>query len=589
MEPAQRETWSKWSEFFFSIVGLVVGLSNIWRFPYLCFMNGGGAFLIPFFIFMVIAAIPLLLMENGVAQFSSLGPAKVWVMCPIFQGVGVAMVVFNAFIAVYYNVIIAWVLYYLYSSMHSTLGWTNCNNAWNTHSCYVPLATTNNSHFEVNSTTMDLMLNSTTFSNISSSLGLKSSVEEFWERHVLNLTPSINSIGNVQLHLLLSLFLIWLLTFLCLSRGIKTSGKVVYVAATLPYVFLCILLVRGLTLPGSINGIYYFVKPNWEKVKEISVWKDAATQILYSIGIGIGGIATLASYNDFHNNCERDAIILPIIDAGTSFLSGLTSFSILGYIAHTKKTTLDKVISKGPGIAFIVYPEALSTLPFPQIWSVMFFAMLVLVGLDSQFAHIQVIVTAITDSFPERCGKHVTLITGIVCLACFLVGVLCITEGGLYVVQLIDWYSASLSLLLILFAEIIGIAWIYGANRLENDISVMLGRTPSRIWKPFWLIICPACIMGLWIMSLISFQHLKYGDGTMFPEWTNYAGMGIALITLLPVPIFVTQNVRKHEGSFFSRIKNSMKPTWEWCPARLRFKERRNSFKPAEEVETHLL
>ncbi|CAI9724660.1 sodiumchloride2-likedependent and chloride-dependent glycine transporter 2-like [Octopus vulgaris] len=515
----QRETWGKWSEFFFSILGYVVGLSNIWRFPYLCYINGGGAFLIPFFIFMIFAAMPILLYESAVAQFANLGPGKVWVVCPLFKGVGTAMVIANSLIAIYYNVIVAWVLYYLYSSMYPTLAWSTCDNTWNTHLCYDSISLMKNSR--VNST-LDTMLNSTLDVNVSSSLALKSSVEEYWERHVLNLSPSVNNVGTVRPHLLLCLFLIWLITFFCLSKGIKTSGKVVYVAATLPYVFLTILLIKGLALPGSMDGIYYFVKPNWEKVKDISVWKDAASQILFSIGVGTGGLATLASYSDFHNNCQRDAIIFPIIDALTSILSGLTSFSILGYMAHLRKTDLDNVISKGPGIAFIVYPEALSTLPFAQIWAVMFFAMLVFVGLDSQFAHVQVMVTAITDAFPEKFGNRQTFITGIVCLLSFIFGITCVTEG-------------------------------------------------------------------LWVLSIISFKHLTYGDGSMFPKWTNYTGWGIALFTILPVPILGTVEIMKHKGSFLNRLKQSVEPTIEWCPAKSRVDLKISISKPEDEVDSHLL
>ncbi|CAI9724661.1 sodiumchloride2-likedependent and chloride-dependent glycine transporter 2-like [Octopus vulgaris] len=254
------------------------------------------------------------------------------------------------------------------------------------------------------------------------------------------------------------------------------------------------------------------------------VWKNAAVQIFLSIGIGTSALATLSSYNDFHNNCQRDAIILPIIDGLTSFLSGLTSFSILGYMAHISGTHIDNVISKGPGIVFIVYPQALSTLPFAQIWAVIFFAMLVLIGLDSQFGHIQVIVTAITDVYPEKFGSnHKTLLTGIVCLVCFLFGIVLITEI-------------------------------------------------------------------LWTSSLISFKHLFYGDGTMFPKWTHYVGYGIALLTIIPVPVMGVQQIMKHTGSFVNRLKQSLKPTMEWCPAETRAELNKDDIiNSTEEVASHFL
>ncbi|KAK3105170.1 hypothetical protein FSP39_018821 [Pinctada imbricata] len=385
METSKRGNWSTWYEFMFSCIGCMVGLGNIWRFPYVCYKNGGGAFLVPYFIFMFLCAMPLIFIELTYSQYSNLGPGKVWICCPLFKGIGFAMITLTCIVSLYYNVILAWTLFYLGNSFFPTIPWGNCNNDWNTPACYTRGSSVNdNTSLFSNSTTnvTYAALNSST--TVTSLYKPKPSTEEFWEYKVLELSDGIDDVGVVRWELLLCLFFAWLAVFLCLIKGIKTSGKVMYVAATIPYLFLIILLGRGLMLPGAVEGLKYYLIPRWEDLKKFSVWGDAAVQMFYSAGLGWGGIATLASYNNFNNNVYRDAMIIPVIDILTSWFAGMVIFVTLGFMAHEANVHIGTVVKDGPGIAFMVYPEALSKMPLPQLWSILFFFMLFTVGLDSQ-------------------------------------------------------------------------------------------------------------------------------------------------------------------------------------------------------------
>ena len=127
---------------------------------------------------------------------------------------------------------------------------------------------------------------------------------------------------------------------------------------------------------------------------------DAATQVFFSLGPGFGVLLAFASYNRFHNNVYRDALLTSAVNSATSFLAGFVIFSVLGYMANKNQMEVKDVAAEGPGLVFIVYPEALATFPGAPFFSVLFFLMLLTLGLDSSFGGSEAIITALSDEYP---------------------------------------------------------------------------------------------------------------------------------------------------------------------------------------------
>ncbi|MED6283938.1 hypothetical protein CHARACLAT_014162 [Characodon lateralis] len=407
-----RGQWANKAEFLLAVAGQIIGLGNVWRFPYLCYKNGGGVFFVPYLLFLVLCGIPLFLLETSLGQYTSLGGVSAWrTICPLFGGLGYASQVMILHGCVYYIVILAWALFYLVYSFQTELPWSHCNNTWNTDACYLfdkYNQTTNASSLPENAT---------------------SPVMEFWEREVLRLSGTLDELGPVSWKLALCLAVVWLVCYFCVWKGVKSTGKVVYLTATFPYVMLFVLLVRGATLPGATQGITYYLKPNITRLSDPQVWMDAGTQIFFSYGICLGSLTALGSYNKYNNDCYKDSFMLCLLNSSTSFFAGFAIFSVLGFMAEEQGVDIASVAQSGPGLAFIAYPRAVAMMPVPQLWSVCFFLMIIMLGLDTQFVSLEALMTSVTDLYPHviRRGYRRELLLLFVCVVCFLIGLVMVT------------------------------------------------------------------------------------------------------------------------------------------------------------------
>ena len=162
-----------------------------------------------------------------------------------------------------------------------------------------------------------------------------------------------------------------------------------YFTALFPYVMIFCLVIRGLTLPGAIDGLIYYVTPDFNRLFSSQVWMDAGTQVFYSYAICFGCQIALGSYNKYHRNFMKDCITICAFNSGTSLVGGVVIFSVLGYMAHESGLSVEDVAQGGPGLAFVVYPTAVSLMPYSPFWAFAFFFMLVLVGIDSQFVGVE--------------------------------------------------------------------------------------------------------------------------------------------------------------------------------------------------------
>ena len=164
----------------------------------------------------------------------------------------------------------------------------------------------------------------------------------------------MGDIGTLHWENVLCLLAGWIIIFLCLCKGVQSSGKVVYVTATVPYVLLTVLLIRGATLEGAIDGLMFYLKPDFSKLLDYNVWLEASLQMFYSLGPAWGGLVTMASYNRFNHKMNRDAVIIPMGDVFTAVYGGFAIFSVIGFMAHKANMPMERFAASGAALAFVV-------------------------------------------------------------------------------------------------------------------------------------------------------------------------------------------------------------------------------------------
>eukprot|EP00076_Gallus_gallus_P045903 XP_025011441.1 sodium-dependent serotonin transporter-like [Gallus gallus] len=541
-----RDKWSKKMDFLLSVVGFAVDLGNVWRFPYICYQNGGGAFLIPYTLMAVFGGVPLFYMELALGQFHRTGAIPIWKhICPIFKGIGFAICIIGLYVSFYYNTIIAWALYYFYSSFSGTLPWASCDNPWNTPNC-----------------TNYFGRNNVTWTNFS-----RSPAEEFYTRKVLELQKSggLYNVGGIRWQLLLCLFLIFTIVYFSLWKGVKTSGKVVWVTATLPYLVLLILLLRGATLPGAWRGVLFYLRPDWGKLLSTAL-------------------------QPFHNNCYRDALITSAVNCLTSFLSGFVIFTVLGYMAEMRdvevedgcmedseartaplcaipallastqkkgKTNLHPFL--GPSLLFITYPEAIANMVGSTFFAIIFFLMMITLGLDSTFGGLEAVITAVMDEYPQVLARHRELFVLGLITVCFLGSLSTLTYGGAYVVKLLEEFGAGCSILAVVLLETIAVSWFYGIQRFSHDVKAMLGFTPGLFWKVCWVAISPALLAFIVASSLLEQPPLAL-FGYQYPAWSTSLGHLIGASSFICIPVYMVYKLVWTPGSLKQRLAVCIRP-----------------------------
>ncbi|XP_072536741.1 sodium-dependent neutral amino acid transporter B(0)AT3-like [Salminus brasiliensis] len=542
-ESDERPKWDNKVQYLLTCIGFAVGLGNVWRFPYLCQVYGGGAFLIPYLIALVFEGLPLLHMELAIGQRLRMGSIGVWTsISPYLLGVGVASMTVSFLVGLFYNTILAWVLWYFFHSFQNPLPWEHC-----------PVNANRTGYLE--------------------ECEKSTAVNYFWYRETLNITPNIEISGDPQWWLVVCLASAWCIVYICFIRGIETIGKAIYVTATFPYLVLTIFLVRALTLPGAMIGLQHLFTPNWETLKNPTVWLDAATQIFFSLSLAFGGLIAFSSYNPQKNNCERDALIVGCINSATSIYASIPIFAILGFKAlsnyndclngnilqltntfniadmniteanyeewlshlnashpyeverlNLKTCNIQALLSQsasGTGLAFIVFTEAVIKMPGSQVWAVLFFIMLFSLGLSSMFGNLEGVLTPLLDLhlIPKCIPKEI--LTGLMCLVSFTVALIFTLGSGNYWLGIFNNYVGSLPLLVIAFFEITAVMYIYGAKRFSDDVEWMTGHRPNLYWQATWRVISPLMLL----MVFLAYVVVQAQENPTYEAWNpNYVG-----------------------------------------------------------------
>ncbi|CAF1542251.1 unnamed protein product [Adineta steineri] len=515
--PPERKQWTNPIEFFLTLVAF-------------------GAFLIPYTFMLIFIGAPVFYLELTLGQFTSAGPLAVWKVNPLLRGIGYASMATNCFWGLYYMVLIAYCFYYLIASFQLVVPWSTCDNWWNT-----PLCTDQKTLANMSRTDLISMRNMTS-----------SPSEEYFYRRVLQISSGIENTDGMVIELVVALAIAWLICFLALSKGVQSLGKVAYFTALFPYAMLTVLIIRGATLSGAVEGIkFYMGTINLSVLKNPSVWKDACTQVFYALSCCSGGLIAMASFNNFNNNIYRDTLAICCVTWFTSIFSGFAIFTVLGHMATKMGVSVADVAKGGPGLAFVVFPEGLSMMPFAPLWCFLFFLMMCTLGFGSEFSIMETVMASLIDEFKIYLNTPKKIILFRFCLSFifFLVGLSMVTRGGLYVLNIVDQYLGGFPWLVIGVIELFCISWVYGMDNFCDDIALMLGeeRRPK--------------------VTL---------DDYTYPPWALALGWMVVIICLGWLPyIFFVEICRRGTWNI---IKQARLPHAEWGPAREEHRQLSNRY-----------
>ena len=465
---AERQFWRSRYAFVMAAIGSAVGLGNVWRFPFVCYKNGGGAFLIPYFIALFTTGIPLMILEFSLGHWARGSPPYCFLKAnKKFEWIGWFASLAPFVIASYYTVVMAWCFAYMIYSID--LRWGSDANL-------------------------------------------------FFLKHFLNATRSPAEIGSIQIPVLLGLVVVWFSIFVILYKGVSRIGKVVAVTVPLPTILLIILTIRGLTLPGAMEGIDYYLTPDFSKLSHFKVWLSAYAQVFFSLSLAQGILITYASFLRKESDITNNAFIISLADAGTSFLAGFAVFSIVGYLSLMKGIGIENLGLAGPHLTFVTYPTAISLLPFGTwLFGMIFYIALLAFGIDSAFSMIEPLATSINSKWKFSKGKA----TAIACALGFLSSLIFVTSSGIYWLDIVDHFVANFCLVLIGLLECISLGYLFDLKKLREHANEVSDITIGRWWDFLIKFVAPLSLLTLLVASVVENISVPYNN---YPTWCLLVG-----------------------------------------------------------------
>ncbi|XP_054727237.1 sodium-dependent nutrient amino acid transporter 1-like [Anastrepha obliqua] len=484
-------------------------------------------------------------MEVLLGQFCSKSSVKIWAACPAFLGVGIGQAIATLAVLTYYSALLALTIYYFIGSFQSPLPWAFCREEWGTN-CVNSSVLNNEDNYSVDR--------------------LQSSSELYFTKTVLREIEDISDgIGTPSWRLVLTLLASWIVAYFIIIKGVRSLGKAAYFLAIFPYVILFTLLIRAVTLDGAADGIIYFLKPEWNKLLDMKVWKEAVVQCFFSLSVCFGPIVAFSSHNNFRYNVYRDAMIVTTLDTFTSLLAGITIFGILGNLAlNLNANDISDVVRSGTGLAFISYPDAIAKFQFvPQLFSVLFFFMLFVLGIGTIAALQSAVITILCDQFKL---KKFWLVSLIVAIIGFSVGITYVTPGGQWILNLVDYFAGTFIVFSLAVFEVIGMTWCYGLRNFCDDMEFMTGRKVSIYWRFCWGIITPLLLAVIFIYSLVIMEPLTYSTWS-YPVSVEIIGWMLLVIGFLQFPLWGIWYLYTHKQTSFGKtIKKGVSPSAKWGP-----------------------
>lgn len=440
-----RATWTGRSMFLFAAIGSAIGLGNIWRFPYIAYDNGGGAFLLPYVVALITAGVPVLVLDYVLGhRFRGSAPLVWRRISARTEAIGWVQTIITYIIAVYYAVILAWSTIYTWFSLK--LSWGEDPGA-------------------------------------------------FFVRDFIHAdNESINS-TTVVWPIAITLAVIWVLIVAVMALGIrKGTGILSSVFVPTLIVLFLILVGRSLFLPGAGEGLEAFFTPRWSTLADPTVWMAAYGQIFYSLAIAFGIMMTQASYLKRRSNLSGLGTVVGLSNSGFEVLAGIGVFATLGFMASTSGVAVDEVATSGIGLAFIAFPTIINQMPGGPLFGVLFFGSLFIAGFTSLVTIVEVVVSSFQDKFRlER--RTASIAVGVACAVPSLV--LFPVTTGLGSLDIVDKFVNVLGIVLIAVISTVTIGWVLKRTpelraHVNAVSSLQLGR-----WWDFSLTVITPLILGI--------------------------------------------------------------------------------------------
>ena len=471
----EREQWGTRTGFILAAVGSAIGLGNIWRFPYMTYENGGGAFLIPYFFALLTAGIPLMILEFGLGhKFRGSAPLSLAKAKPGFEWLGWAQVFIAFFISVYYVGVVAWSFNYVGFSL---------TNAWG------------------------------------------SDPNAFFFQKYLGLTSGAFDFGGIRMAILAALVLTWVINFIVLYSGVKKGIELankIFIPVLI--VMITIITIRGLTLPGATSGLNYLFKPDFSKILDFKVWVAAYGQIFFTLSVGFAIMIAYSSYLPKKSDIVNNGFITALANCGFSLLAGIAVFSIVGWMAQTTGQPFEKVVTQSVGLAFVAFPSAISQMPTAShLFGVLFFLSLVFAGLSSHISINEAVISGLMDKLNAPRKKVVT----VYCIVAGLISLYMATGAGLYFLDIVDHFTNQIGIAFAGLFEVILISWFFNINSIKDHINPI-----SDFQVGYWWIFCLKFITPL-VLGYVAISNLV-GDIK-----TPYGGYPLTAVLALGWSIIV--------------------------------------------------
>ncbi|QIM64138.1 sodium-dependent transporter [Frederiksenia canicola] len=490
-----RETFSGRGVFILAAIGSAVGLGNIWRFPYVTYDNGGGAFIIPYLVALLTAGIPLLFLDYALGhKYRASAPLAFRRFSKNFETFGWWQVLINVIIGIYYAVILGWAATYTYYSL---------NSAWGANPA------------------------------------------DFFFKEFLQMADgagvSLDFVGTVTGPLIA----VWVGILVILALGVqKGIGKVSALFMPLLTIMFIVLVITALFLPGAEKGLNALFTPNWEKLKDPSVWIAAYGQIFFSLSICFGIMITYSSYLKKKTDLTSSGLVVGFANSSFELLAGIGVFAALGFMATAGGKEVSEVATSGIGLAFIAFPAIIDQAPFGSAIGVLFFGSLLFAGITSLISILEVIIAAVQDKLQLGRVKAAT----IVCIPMGVVSILLFgTTTGLPVLDVLDKFVNSFGIVAVAFFSLVAISFSKKLSVLSDHLNEVSSFKLGVVWRVLVGGVIPV-VLGYMLFSEV-FKVLSEGYGG-YPTWfVGIFGWGMA-IGLVAIGFVLSRLNWKNEQKF---------------------------------------